>query len=140
MGRKQINLMTVQELRDLDPRRIKGSKKKIDLGLSHSDRMAMIVKKFKLPEPVEELKFMPPRKWAFDFCWPDSMVALEVEGGAWSGGRHTRGSGFIKDMEKYNAGTMLGWRILRCTPQDLQYPASEKLGDMLRRAVGYKQK
>jgi len=140
MARKQISLMTVQELRALDPGRVKGTKKKLNLETSHSDRMALIVERFKLPQPVEELKFMPPRKWAFDFCWPESMVVLEVEGGAWSGGRHTRGSGFIKDMEKYNAATMLGWRILRCTPQDLQHPGSEKLGDMLRRAVGYKQK
>ena len=43
----------------------------------------------------------------------------EVEGGVFSEGRHTRGMGFMKDMEKYNNAVMLGWRIVRCTPTTL---------------------
>lgn len=71
-------------------------------------------------EPCEaEFKFHPERKWRFDFCFLRHKVAVEVEGGVWSNGRHTRGSGFIKDMEKYNAATELGWRILRFTPSQL---------------------
>lgn len=72
-----------------------------------------------LPEPVAELRFAPPRRWRFDWAWPDNKVALEVEGGVWTRGRHTRGAGFIKDMEKYNAATVLGWRVLRCVPGEL---------------------
>lgn len=70
-------------------------------------------------EPTPEHKFHPKRKWRFDLAWPESLVALEVEGGVWTGGRHTRGSGFVKDMEKYNAAACLGWRILRCVPADV---------------------
>lgn len=69
--------------------------------------------------PVPEHKFHPDRKWRFDFCWPEKLVALEVEGGIWTGGRHTRGSGFTKDMEKYNAAASMGWRVLRTTPKEL---------------------
>jgi hypothetical protein len=69
------------------------------------------------PEP--EYKFHPTRRWKFDFCFPNHMVAVEIEGGAWTNGRHTRGKGFIGDMEKYNAATELGWKILRYTPSDL---------------------
>lgn len=36
------------------------------------------------------------------------------------GGRHTRGSGFVKDMEKYNAAGLLGWRVFRFTPKQLK--------------------
>ena len=74
----------------------------------------------KLPEPVREHKFHERRKWRFDFCWPDKMLAVEVEGGIWTGGRHTRGDGYEKDAEKYNAATEMGWRILRFTPKYLR--------------------
>lgn len=64
-------------------------------------------------EPKPEYKFHPSRKWKFDFAFPDRMVAVEIEGGVWTGGRHTRGSGFIADMEKYNAAASLGWFVFR---------------------------
>lgn len=70
--------------------------------------------------PVPEYRFTHPRKWRFDYAWPDQMIAVEIEGGIWSRGRHTRGSGFIKDMEKYNEAGKLGWRVFRFTPQQLQ--------------------
>jgi very-short-patch-repair endonuclease len=69
--------------------------------------------------PVPEFRFEAKRKWRFDFAFPESMVALEVEGGVFTGGRHTRGSGFIKDIEKYNHAAVLGWRVLRTTPSEL---------------------
>jgi len=37
----------------------------------------------------------------------------------WTGGRHTHPSGFVKDMEKYNKATELGWKVFRCTPDKL---------------------
>lgn len=59
------------------------------------------------------------RAWAFDFAWLEHKVALEVEGGVFIQGGHTTGSGFTKDMRKYNTATILGWRILRCLPKEL---------------------
>lgn len=64
---------------------------------------------------VEEHKFHPERRWRFDFAWPDQMLAVEVEGGTWAGGRHTSGAGFEKDCEKYAEALILGWRVLRVT-------------------------
>lgn len=72
-----------------------------------------------LPDPTPELVFAPPRKWRFDFAWVGQCVALEVEGGIWTGGRHTRGSGFTKDMEKYNEAAARGWRVIRVAPERL---------------------
>jgi very-short-patch-repair endonuclease len=72
-----------------------------------------------LPEPVAELRFHPTRKWRLDYAWPDAKLGLEVEGGVWSGGKHGRGSGIVKDMEKANALACLGWRLLRVTPSAL---------------------
>ena len=67
-----------------------------------------------------EYRFAPPRHWRFDFAWPAVKLAVEIEGGVWSRGRHTRGKGFIADCDKYNAATMLGWRVLRFTRQHLE--------------------
>ena len=63
--------------------------------------------------------FYPGRKWRIDFAIVDLKIGIEIEGGVFSGGRHTRGAGFIADTEKYNAAATLGWVILRFTPQDL---------------------
>jgi len=68
-----------------------------------------------LPEPNREWRFHPVRRWRFDFAWPDRMVAVECEGGTWSGGRHVRGGGFEADCWKYNAAAVLGWKVLRVT-------------------------
>ncbi len=73
----------------------------------------------KLPMPATELRFHPTRKWRFDFAWPDQKVAFEVDGGVWTGGRHTRGAGFLKDQEKRNAAVVLGWRVIHSTPGTL---------------------
>lgn len=71
-----------------------------------------------LQEPVSEFVFAPPRKWRFDWAWPEKMLALEIEGGIWKQGRHNRPSGFLRDMEKYNKAACLGWRVLRCTTKE----------------------
>lgn len=64
-----------------------------------------------MPEP--EYKFHPVRKWRLDFAWPSLRLAVEIEGAVWTGGRHTRGSGFLADIDKYNALASMGWRLLR---------------------------
>lgn len=72
-----------------------------------------------LPEFVTEHQFAPPRRWRFDFAWPEHKIALEVEGGVWTEGRHTRGKGFLDDVEKYNEAVCLGWRVVRTVPTEL---------------------
>ena len=68
---------------------------------------------------ASEHKFHDMRKWRLDFAIIDLKIGIEIEGGVWSCGAHTRGKGFIEDMEKYNAAVTFGWVILRFTPQDL---------------------
>jgi hypothetical protein len=72
-----------------------------------------------LPDPVTEHRFHPDRRWRFDFAWPSKLVAVEIHGGLWTGGRHSGGRGQLGDMEKMNAAQMLGWRVLQYTPQQL---------------------
>ena len=78
----------------------------------------------RLPQPVAEHRFHPERKWRFDFAWPDRMIALEVDGGVWAGGRHTRGAGWVKDAEKLNHAAALGWRMFRSTPKSADLTAA----------------
>lgn len=80
-----------------------------------------------LPRPVPELQFHPGRRWRFDFAWPSKLLAVEVDGGVFSGGRHTRGAGFIEDQRKLNAAAVLGWRVLRVTPDRLHEACADAL-------------
>lgn len=73
----------------------------------------------KLPAPQPEFYFAKPRKWRFDYAWPEQRVALEVQGGIWTGGRHSRGAALLKEWEKLNTAAAKGWRLLYCQPADL---------------------
>ena len=83
-----------------------------------------LCKSVRIPVPETEHRFHPPRRWRFDFAWPQHGLALEVEGGIWIQGRYSRGKGMLADMEKYNTATLNGWRVLRVTPTQLCTPAT----------------
>ncbi|HAV2830853.1 DUF559 domain-containing protein [Acinetobacter baumannii] len=68
----------------------------------------------------QEYKFHPERKWRADFLIKGSKILIEVEGGIWSGGRHTRGKGYLGDMEKYNSAAMMGFTVLRFDTQQVK--------------------
>lgn len=70
--------------------------------------------------PEKEYRFHDKRKWRFDYAWPDYKIALEVEGGIWMNkGAHNTGKAILRDIEKYNTATIMGWRIIRTTPNKL---------------------
>lgn len=68
-----------------------------------------------LPTPEREYRFAPPRRYRADFAYPDKMLLIEVEGGVWVRGAHTRGGHYNSDCEKYNLAAMNGWKVLRFT-------------------------
>ncbi|NWK73769.1 hypothetical protein HYG93_05585 [Acinetobacter sp. SwsAc6] len=82
-------------------------------------KLAMELQVLKI-EFEREFKFHPKRKWRADFHLKGKMILVEVEGGIWSGGRHTRGKGYIGDMEKYNAATMLGYQVIRFSTEQVK--------------------
>jgi hypothetical protein len=63
---------------------------------------------------VREFRFHPLRKWRFDF-FAAPNVGIEIEGGTWIQGRHSRGPGYQRDLEKYNAAALLGILVFRFT-------------------------
>lgn len=85
-----------------------------------------------------EYRFAPPRRYRADFWIPvdgwevsDSqgnwvMVGespgylIEVEGGTWVEGRHSRGSGFESDCEKQALAVIAGYRYMRVTSAQVE--------------------
>ncbi|MCJ9253397.1 DUF559 domain-containing protein [Acinetobacter baumannii] len=68
----------------------------------------------------QEYKFHPTRKWRADFLITGTKILIEVEGGIWNGGRHTRGKGYLGDMEKYNSAAMMGFTVLRFSTEQVK--------------------
>lgn len=79
------------------------------------ETLALHIRYANLPAPEREYKFHATRRWRFDFAWPERKIAVEVEGGKWTRGRHQRPDGFEKDAEKYNAAALAGWFVYRVT-------------------------
>lgn len=84
------------------------------------DTLVFQIKAVNLPTPAREHKFHKTRRWRFDLAWPDKMLAVEAEGGVWSGGRHGTGVGFTADCEKYSEAVLLGWRVMRFTGDQIK--------------------
>lgn len=89
-----------------------------------------------IAEPKVEHRVCHYRQWRFDFAWPERNVALEVEGGIWMRrgfGGHNRGSGMVRDMEKYNEATKLGWKVYRFSSDQMgEVKTAEFLREVLR--------
>lgn len=73
-----------------------------------------------IPRPEPEYRFFPPRRWRLDHAWPELLLAWEIEGAVWTGGRHTRGKGYSADCAKYSQAAILGWRVIRTTTQQVE--------------------
>ena len=72
-----------------------------------------------IPEPTFEYKFHPVRRWRADLCWIPQKLILEVQGGIFIQGRHSRGAAMLKEWEKLNTACGMGYRFLFCQPKDL---------------------
>jgi len=72
-----------------------------------------------IPRPIAEHRFHETRLWRIDFYWPESRVALEIEGAIWTNGGHSRGSGRVKDHEKFSEAAALGIRFVFCQPKQV---------------------
>jgi len=69
-----------------------------------------------LPSPVRQSSEPwegSGRRFIADFFWPREGLVVEIDGGVWNGGRHTRGAGFESDCEKQAIAVANGYRYLR---------------------------
>lgn len=71
-----------------------------------------------LPEPVQEYRFLPGRKYRFDFCFLAQKLAVEIDGGQWAagGGRHNKDA----DRWKLNEAARAGYCVIRFSGTMLQ--------------------
>lgn len=61
------------------------------------------------------------RKFTSDFCWPDYMLIVEINGGVWmAGGAHSMPSKIEGDYVKHQYAALLGYFVLPFTPQDVR--------------------
>ena len=67
-----------------------------------------------------EFRFHPKRMWRFDFAIPARRFAVEIEGGVFVNGRHSRGKAYEADCEKYAEALILGWLVLRVTTDQVK--------------------
>lgn len=102
------------------PRNLKAELQR-ELNEARAGEFVALCKRFGVPEPDREWRFDADRRWRFDFAWTAGRqpIAVEVEGGIWTQGRHSRGRGMLGDMQKYNEAALQGWTVLRCTPDTL---------------------
>ena len=89
----------------------------------------------KLPPAIRELKAIEGRQFRLDLAWPEQKLAVEVHGGVFIGGRHTRGVGFSSDCEKTRLLVLMGWRMLPFTGEDVRERPVYVL-DQIREALG----
>jgi len=86
-----------------------------------------------LPLPAPEYRFHATRRWRFDFAWIEERVALEIDGGTYqANSAHRSVKDSLKDMDKFNAATALGWRVIHARPEQVPGAAGVDLtGDWL---------
>lgn len=72
--------------------------------------------------------------WRFDCAWVEQQIAVELEGGTYTRGRHTRGAGYSSDCAKYNAAQLHGWIVLRFTA-DMLHDDSARCIEQVKRAL-----
>lgn len=88
---------------------------------------------------VREYKFHPERKWRFDYVLSPkgkqtglNVCAVEIEGGLYVNGGHSRGKAYELNLEKYNAAVAMNWTLFRfSTGQVLRGEAKQFLAEWL---------
>lgn len=71
----------------------------------------------------KEYRFHSKRQWRFDYLLTPgpqpATFALEIEGGIWTRGRHTRGKGYQADLEKYREAAAMGFKVFRFSTEEV---------------------
>ena len=73
-------------------------------------------------EFVRQYRWCPGRAYRADFAvlWASPILLIEVQGGVFKNGAHTRGPGYEYDRLRTNEAIILGYRLLEFTPKHVK--------------------
>ena len=67
-----------------------------------------------------EYRAIPGRRFRWDIAYPAAKLLVEIQGGVWRKGGHTSGVGVTRDCLKANLATLLGFRCLSVTSNQIK--------------------
>lgn len=82
-----------------------------------ADLLAFQLKLHHAPLFEREYRLCQERRFRADFYFPTSQLVVEVDGGGWINGRHSRGNGMDSDAEKSAIIAKMPARLMRVTPK-----------------------
>jgi very-short-patch-repair endonuclease len=117
---KPVSLLPPPELKRQETKPAKRAKKPRQPS-SLESAFQTLAKLAALPPYQTEYEFHPTRKWRFDVCFVNEKVAVEFEGAVFKKqGGHKSISGIVRDMAKYNAASLMGFKVLRYHAKDIE--------------------
>lgn len=104
-------------------------------GVDSALEMALLTRleRHGLPLGDGQYRFVPGRLYRFDRAWPAHLVAVEIQGGLWVNGAHSRGSGVERDCVKLSIAAAMGWRVLPISKAMIE---DGQAVDLIARALG----
>lgn len=86
------------------------------------EEFAILLRHEGFAPPVRQYRYATSigRNWRFDFCWPERMLAAEIDGGLYQLGAHNRPAGYERGCVRLNEAALLGWAVLRFTPHQVR--------------------
>jgi len=80
-----------------------------------------------------EFKLISGRRFRWDVAFPAHRLLVEIQGGIWSVGGHSTGTGITRDCEKNNLAVLAGYRCLMVTGEHIRTGQALK---WIRQALG----
>lgn len=84
------------------------------------DLLAFQLRAVKAPIFERQFRITPERKFMADFYFVLGRLVVEVDGGGFVNGRHSRGTGVEKDAEKSAYIARMPARLMRVTPTQVR--------------------
>lgn len=94
-------------------------------------RLPPVQRQYRIVSPfLKTPKTGKPATWVFDFAFPSHALLVEIDGGIFrpGGGAHSHPVDIRRNMLKQNDAVLLGWSILRFTPEQVKRKSMEAIG------------